>query len=77
MNGYVRVSLLLSFGDAATGKSAEIQTNNKRWSMAWLWIELTEDEQRVVLGERESHPNACVRRRPWSIWLVHSGYKHE
>jgi len=26
--------------------------------MAWLRIELTEDEQRIVLGERVSHPNA-------------------
>lgn len=45
--------------------------------MAWLWIELTEDEQRVVLGEGKSHPNACVRHRPRAIWLVHIGYKHE
>ena len=45
--------------------------------MAWLRIELTEDEQRIVLGERESHPNACVRRRLWAIWLLHSGLKRE
>ena len=31
--------------------------------MAWLRIELTEEEQRIVLDERESHPDACVRRR--------------
>lgn len=45
--------------------------------MGWLRIELTEDEQRIVLSERESHPNACVRRRLWAIWLLHSGLKRE
>ncbi len=45
--------------------------------MAWLRIELTEDEQRIVLVERQSHPSACVRRRLWAIWLLHSGLKRE
>ena len=31
--------------------------------MGWLRISLTDDEQRQVLKERESHPSACVRRR--------------
>ena len=45
--------------------------------MAWLRIELTKDEQRIVLGERESHPSACVRRRLWALWLLHCGSKRE
>ena len=43
--------------------------------MAWLRIELTEAEQQVVLGERESHLNACVRRRLGVEWLLHCGLK--
>ena len=39
--------------------------------MSWLGIELTADEQRIVLDERESHPCACVRRRMWALWLRH------
>ena len=45
--------------------------------MAWLRIALTEAEQRAVLGERESHPDACVRRRFWVVWLFHCGLKRE
>jgi len=45
--------------------------------MAWLRIELTEDEQRIVRGERESHPDPSVRRRLWSLWLLHCDTKRE
>jgi transposase len=45
--------------------------------MGWLRVELTEDEQRVVRDERESHPEACVRRRLWVVWLLHCGLKRE
>ena len=45
--------------------------------MGWLRIELTEDEQQIVQGERESHPDACVRRRLWVLWLLHCGLKRE
>lgn len=45
--------------------------------MAWLRFELTDDEQRIVLSERESHPNGCVRRRLWTLWLLHCGLKRE
>ena len=45
--------------------------------MAWLRIALTEDEQRIVLRERDSHPSACVRRRLWGVWLLHCGTKRE
>jgi hypothetical protein len=39
--------------------------------MAWLRIQLTESEQRIVVGERESHADAVVRRRLWVLWLLH------
>ena len=45
--------------------------------MAWLRIESTEHEQRIVQGERDSHPQSCVRRRMWSVWLLHCGAKRE
>jgi transposase len=45
--------------------------------MAWLRVELTEGEQRIVQDERESHPDACVRRRLWALWLLHCGTKRE
>ena len=45
--------------------------------MAWLRIDLTEDEQRIVRAEKDSHPDASVRRRLWSLWLLHCGTKRE
>lgn len=45
--------------------------------MGWLRIALTADEQRIVLAEREAHPDACVRRRLWSLWLLHCGTTRE
>ena len=45
--------------------------------MAWLRIELTQDEQRIVQCERESHPDASVRRRLWALWLLHCGENRE
>jgi transposase len=41
--------------------------------MAWFRVNLTEEEQRVVNEERESHPNLTVRRRMLSLWLLHCG----
>ena len=42
--------------------------------LPWL---VTEDEQRIAKDERESHPDACVRRRLWALWLLHGGTKRE
>jgi transposase len=36
-------------------------------------IALTEDEQRVVNAERDSHPDAHVRRKMLVLWLLHCG----
>lgn len=43
--------------------------------MGWLRIALTEDEQRLVRRERDSHPSACVRRRMLVLWSLHCGLK--
>lgn len=45
--------------------------------MAWLRIKLAEDELRIVRDERESHCNACVRRRLSALWLLHWGCKRQ
>jgi transposase len=41
--------------------------------MAVFVIALTEDEQRVVNAERDSHPEAPVRRKMLVVWLLHCG----
>ncbi|MDB5339783.1 MAG: hypothetical protein JWN70_5402 [Planctomycetaceae bacterium] len=35
--------------------------------MAWLRIQLREDEQRVVNAKRESHSDPSVRRKFWVL----------
>lgn len=39
--------------------------------MAWFAIALTDDEQDVVNTERDSHPQAHVRRKMLVLWLLH------
>jgi transposase len=41
--------------------------------MAVFRIALSEDEQRVVNAERDSHPEAHVRRKMLVVWLLHCG----
>lgn len=41
--------------------------------MAWLRIELTEQEQATVNAERDGHPEAHVRRKMLVLWLLHCG----
>lgn len=41
--------------------------------MAWLRVQLTEEEQRVVNEERTSHPNERIRERMLVLWLLHNG----
>jgi transposase len=41
--------------------------------MAWLRIVLTEEQQRVVNQERDSHPQEHVRRKMLVLWLLHCG----
>jgi hypothetical protein len=39
--------------------------------MGWYRIALTDDEQLVANAERESHPDAHVRRKMLALWLPH------
>src|SRR2546421_6460257 len=41
--------------------------------MAVFRIALTEGERRVVNAERDSHPEAHVRRKMLVVWLLHCG----
>jgi transposase len=41
--------------------------------MAWFRIELTEEQQRIVNAERDSHPLEHVRRKMLVLWLLHCG----
>ena len=45
--------------------------------MAWLRIELTEEERAVVNAERDGHPEAHVRRKMLVLWLLHCGLTRE
>lgn len=45
--------------------------------MAWFRVELTEEEQRVVNEERESHPELHVRRKMLVLWSLHCGLKRQ
>jgi len=41
--------------------------------MAWLRIQLTEEQQQIVDEERSSHPNLRVREKMLVLWLLHKG----
>jgi transposase len=41
--------------------------------MAWLRVQLTEEEQRVVNEERTCHPNPRIREKMLAVWLLHNG----
>jgi transposase len=41
--------------------------------MAWLRIELSEEERAVVNAERDGHPDGHVRRKMLVLWLLHCG----
>lgn len=41
--------------------------------MAWLRIALTDAERGVVNAERDTHPEAHVRRKMLALWLLHCG----
>src|SRR5438105_15783001 len=45
--------------------------------MAWLKVVLTDEEQRVVNAERDSHPDEHVRRKMLVLWLLHCGLSRE
>ena len=41
--------------------------------MAWLRVQLNEEEQRIVNQERLAHPNERIRERMLVLWLLHKG----
>src|SRR5262249_52267278 len=41
--------------------------------MAWLRVQLNEEEQQIVNEERISHPNERIRERMLVLWLLHNG----
>ena len=41
--------------------------------MAWLRIQLDEEQQRIVDEERSSHPNLRIREKMLVLWLLHNG----
>ncbi len=41
--------------------------------MAWLRVQLTEEQQQIVDEERSSHPNLRVREKMLVLWLLHNG----
>src|SRR6516162_2703286 len=45
--------------------------------MAWLRIQLTEEQQQVVNEERSAHPNPRVREKMLALWLLHNGLTRE
>jgi transposase len=53
------------------------QRNARRHSVAWLRVQLSEEQQRIVNEERTSHPNARIREKMLVIWLLHNGVTRE
>lgn len=45
--------------------------------MAWFPVALTDDEQRIVNAERDSHPESHVRRKMLVVWLLYCGVTRE
>jgi transposase len=45
--------------------------------MAWLRIQLNEQEQQIVNAERDCHPQEHVRRKMLVLWLLHCGLSRE
>jgi transposase len=41
--------------------------------MAWLRVELSEEQERIVNAERDEHPCQHVRRKMLVLWLLHNG----
>lgn len=47
------------------------------FAMTWFRIQLTEEQQRIVNAERDSHPQEHVRRKMLVLWLLHCGLSRE
>lgn len=42
-------------------------------TVAWLRIQLTDEQQKIVAEERSSHPNLRIREKMLVLWLLHNG----
>ena len=40
--------------------------------MAWLHVQLTQEQQGIVNEERSAHPNPRIRERMLVLWLLHN-----
>ena len=56
-----------------TEEEKNLRNPTERAAMAWLRIVLSEEEQRIVNSERDSHPCEHVRRKMLVSWLLHNG----
>lgn len=45
--------------------------------MGWFRVQLTPSEQETVYRERESHADPLVRRKLWTLSLLHAGLTRE
>ena len=45
--------------------------------MGWFRVQLSPSEQERVCRERESHGDPIVRRKMWTLWLLHAGLTRE
>ena len=45
--------------------------------MAWLRVELSEEQQRIVNEERSAHPNQRIREKMLVLWLLHKGFTRQ
>src|SRR3954469_6725572 len=50
---------------------------SEEFVMAWLRIQLTQEQQQIVNAERDSHPQEHVRRKMLVLWLLHCGLTRE
>ena len=45
--------------------------------MAWLRVQLTEEQQSMVTEDRTSHPHPRVREKMLILWMLHCGVTRE
>jgi transposase len=45
--------------------------------MAWLRIQLSDEQQHLVNAERDGHPQEHVRRKMLVLWLLHCGLNRD
>src|SRR3954470_23065316 len=50
---------------------------SEEFVMAWLRIQLTQEQQQIVNAERDSHPQEHVRRKMLVLWLLHCGLSRD